>query len=94
MRIEWSADALADLDRFAVFLQKNHPLLAPVVAEAIIEKIQALSEHPLLGKPLRGREEYRQLVLQVLNGTYVFEYRVDHERVVILRVFHGKEARE
>jgi plasmid stabilization system protein ParE len=49
--------------------------------------------HPQLGRPIAGREEYRQLVLQVLGGNYVFQYRYDGARVVILRVFHAKEAR-
>ena len=36
MRLDWSDEALADLDRFA-------------------------EEHPRLGRPIAGREEYRQL---------------------------------
>ena len=43
--------------------------------------------------PPRGREEYRQLVLQVLGGDYIFQYRYDGALLVILRVFHAREAR-
>lgn len=94
MTIEWSADALADLDRFASFLHERHPRLAKIVAAEIIAKAQLLAEHPKLGRPLGDREEYRQVVLQVLNAAYVFQYRYDGERLVMLRVFHGREARE
>ncbi len=38
MKLEWSAAALADLDRFAVFLQEWHPSLAKVVAAEILKK--------------------------------------------------------
>ena len=31
--------------------------------------------------------------MQVLGGAYVFQYRYDGNRIVILRIFHGREAR-
>jgi toxin ParE1/3/4 len=70
------------------------PSLAGIVAREIIAKATILSEIPLLGRPIAGREEYRQVVLQVLNAAYVFQYRHDGERVVMLRVFHGREKRD
>jgi toxin ParE1/3/4 len=91
--IEWSDEALADLQRFADFLHSRHPSLANIVAHEIIEKTKVLSRYPKLGRPLFGRPEYRQLVLQVLNAPYVFQYRYDGERLVMLRIFHGRELR-
>ena len=94
IEIEWSADALRDLDRFAAFLREHHPALASIVAREIVRKTQALSAIPQLGRPIAGREEYRQVVLQVLNAAYVFQYRYDGKRLVMLRVFHAKEKRD
>jgi toxin ParE1/3/4 len=94
MMLEWSDEALADLDRFAEFLHRDHPTLAATVATAIIDKVKVLSEHPQLGRPIAGREEYRQMVLQVHGAAYVFQYRFDGQRLVMLRVFHSREARE
>ena len=91
--LQWSDDALADLDRFAAFLEDRSPELAATVADAIITRTQLLSRHPTLGRPISGREEYRQLVLQVLGAAYVFQYRYDGDRLVILRVFHAREDR-
>lgn len=94
MKVEWSADALADLDRFAAFLHRHHPALAKVVASEIAVKVKLLEERPFLGAPIARREEYRQVVLRVLNAAYVFQYRIGRDRIVLLRVFHGRESRE
>ena len=93
MKIEWSDAALADLDRFTQFLNQQHPSLASRVATEIISKVQVLSEHPRLGRPVAGREEYRQIVLQVLREKYVFQYRFNGERLGMLRVYQAREER-
>ncbi len=64
------------------------------MAHEIVEKTRILSEQPLLGHPIAGREDYRQIVLRVLNAAYVLQYRVEDDRLVILRVYHGREARD
>ena len=91
--LQWSDDALADLNRFAAFLHERSPELAAIVADAIIARTQILTRHPKLGRPIAGREEFRQLVLQVLGGDYIFQYRYDGAQLVILRVFHAREGR-
>ena len=78
MKVEWSADALADLDRFAAFIHEHHPDVAKIVAQEIIAKAQVLSQHPQLGRSVVGREEFRELVLQVLNAAYVFRRSPRH----------------
>ena len=64
-----------------------------IVATEIIEKVRVLSEHLQLGRPIAGREEYRQIVLQVLGAAYVFQYRFDGQSLVMLRVYHARESR-
>jgi plasmid stabilization system protein ParE len=65
-----------------------------MAAREIVAKTQVPAHFPRLGRQLSGREEYRQLVLDVLNAPYVFQYRFDGERLVMLRVFHGREKRD
>ena len=40
MKIEWSDDALADLDRFATFLRETYPTLAERVARELVSMAQ------------------------------------------------------
>jgi plasmid stabilization system protein ParE len=47
--LEWSLDALADLDRFAAFLHEQHPDLAGRVAQQLISRAEVLRRHPSSG---------------------------------------------
>jgi plasmid stabilization system protein ParE len=60
MTLEWSAAALSDLDRFAEFLHDRYPQLAAIVAAEILAKVQIITEHPELGRPIEGRRDYRE----------------------------------
>ncbi len=94
MKLEWSAVALTDLNRFALFLHDRHPRLAQIIAAEIRHKAAILSEHPLIGRPIEGRPHFRELVLEVSQAKYIFRYAFDGERLVMLRVFHSRESRE
>jgi plasmid stabilization system protein ParE len=77
VEIEWSLEAVADLDRFAAFLHERFPDLAGRIAKELVERAAILRRHPTLGRAIAGREEYRELLLQVLGGTYALQYRYD-----------------
>jgi plasmid stabilization system protein ParE len=79
MKLEWSDDALADLDRFVEFLSKQRPSLASAVASQIIAKVEVPRS--------RFSVSTRGLVGPSAGG-------FDGERLVMLRVFHACEARE
>src|SRR5256885_14684728 len=87
MKIEWSDDALADLDRFATFLHETYPALAERVARELVSKAQMLSELPRSGRALAGRQEYRQVGLRGLNTRYVFQYRYAGGRAPVPSIF-------
>jgi toxin ParE1/3/4 len=76
------------------FLARSASGAARFVAAEIQAKTRILEEHPLIGRPIKGRPEFRELVLEVLNARYVFRYGYDGERLVMLRVFHGREQRD
>jgi len=94
VNVEWSADAVADLDRFAGFLQSRFPTMAQIVGREIARKVDLLVQRPELGRPLSAHRDRRQIVVRVLNASYIVQYRLLADRLVILRVFHGREARD
>ena len=94
MILEWSADALGDLERFADFLHDRYPQYARMIGQALVDASLLILDHPEIGRPLEGRPEFRQLTLHALNAPYVLQYRVDGDRLVILRIFHGREGRK
>ena len=55
VEIEWSLDALADLDRFAAFLHERFPDLAARVANELVERTDVLRRHPKLTSHRRSR---------------------------------------
>lgn len=93
VRLEWSPSALADLDRFAVFLQDRFPSLASVIGKTLIEMSGQLRDHPHLGRPVEGNDAFRQLTIRALRAAYVLQYEIHPDRIAILRVFHGREYR-
>ncbi len=93
VELDWSLDALADLNRFARFLDEQFPELAARVADEIVVRADILRRYPKLGRPIGNREEYREIALQVLGGVYVFQYRYDGTGILMLRVFHSREMR-
>jgi len=80
MKLEWSAAALADLDRFVAFLHERHPRLAKIIAAEIKDKAGILSEHPLIGRAIEGRPQYRELVLKWRTRHTSFTMAVRHGR--------------
>lgn len=93
MKLEWSSEALTVLDRFAQFLHRHDPRIAAVIANAILAKADLIERHPDASRPIGRSKHHRQIVPKVLNGSYVFRYFHDGNRLIMLRVFHGREQR-
>ena len=68
VELEWSLDALADLDRFATFLHGQFPDLATRVANELIVRADVLRRHPKLADRSQPAKSIVKVVLQVLGG--------------------------
>lgn len=92
IQIQFSINAIADLQRLRDFIAVNNKKAAARVALRIRESIATLALYPAKGRPVEELEEVRELIA----GNYVVRYLHldDEERIVILRIWHGKEYRD
>jgi len=86
LKIIWSPEACADLDRIFDTLLAQQPSLAAGILDRIEGRVEALRDHPGLGRPGRVAGT-RELVVSGLP--YLIPYRVRAGRVEIVRVFHA-----
>jgi toxin ParE1/3/4 len=87
MRIEWSVDALSDLQQISEYLEHASNLQAANrITRSIYDAVQSLRIMSNRGR--KGRiENTRELMVQRLP--YLVVYRVIGERVLILNIVHG-----
>ncbi len=90
VEIVWSPRARARLQEIRAYVAKDNPEAAARLATRIVAIVEALREHPYLGRA--GVEPgIRELVI---SGTpYVVLYRVQGKRVIISTVWHGAQRR-
>ena len=91
MRLHWTDDALADVDRIFDFLVLKNPGAAERAARMLLSAPAILVERPLLGPVVEKLESGN--VRRLVVGAYEVRYRSSGETVEILRVFHTREER-
>ena len=89
----WLPEAAEDLARLREFIAPENPEAARRAALRIQSGIQILINNPEAGKPLSDGTERRELYLPFGAGAYVLRYRLHGTTVVIIRVWHSREAR-
>jgi toxin ParE1/3/4 len=85
MRLRWSEAAALDLEDIHDYLKNRHPALARSTVLKLYDAVRSLTRMPNLGRLLSGTER-RELILRSLP--YVIVYRIDVDRIHVLRVFH------
>ena len=91
-QLSYTAGALDDLGRLADFLIEADPVAAIHAAEFIIEAVEVLANHPLIGR--RVEHGFRELVISRGDSGYValYSYESPHDAVLILAIRHQRET--
>ena len=62
-------------------------------AQCIIKAASLLVDNPYLGHPMDNMPEFNQLHIPFGQNGYVLRYRIDNEKIIILRIWHTREDR-
>ena len=80
--VQWLPKAEADLERHFDALNDKNPIAASKATRLIFKEGASLSVFPYRGRSIDGTQD-----------GYVLYYRIEDDRVFILRVHHGRENR-
>ncbi|HTJ31195.1 MAG TPA: type II toxin-antitoxin system RelE/ParE family toxin [Acidobacteriaceae bacterium] len=92
MEIRWSPLAAEDLEQIRSFIERDNPDAALRVITTIYEGCYRLTDFPYLGRQLSRPAGARQLSFPPLP--YVAVYRLRHNRVEIMRIYHAAQNRQ
>lgn len=91
VEIVWSVLARTRLREIRAYVARDKPKAAERLAMRIVAVVEALRNHPYLG---RAGIEPRIRELVVGGTPYIVLYRVQGHRVVISTIWHGAQNRE
>jgi plasmid stabilization system protein ParE len=95
MKLIVAPAAAADLARLHAFLEGKNPAAADRATGVLVAAMQSLDTFPERGRPC-GPPNLRELIVPFGSSGYVlrYAYRQQVDEVVVLRIWHGREARE
>ena len=93
-QLEWVKEAISDLEECREFLKKKSPKAARNAVKRIIQVTQLLLEQPHLGHPIDDMPEFQKVNIPFGKYGYVLKYRLDGQKIVILRIWAGRQDRD
>jgi len=89
LEVVWSPLARARLREIRSYVARDKPDAAARLAIRIVALVEALKEHPYLGR-MGSEPDVRELVV---GGTpYLVFYRISARRVMISTIWHGAQS--
>jgi toxin ParE1/3/4 len=87
--IEWTEQATRQLDQARDYIAlSNSEEVAARIAMQIVTSVQQFATFPVSGRPGRVPGT-RELVIS--NTPFIAAYAIDHDRIVVLAVYHGAQ---
>ena len=92
MKLVYSEEAVADLERLRKFIADHNPSAASRIAHELVERIEYLQKFPELGRRVEEATD-PESIRDAIFGKYVVRYLFHGKTVAVLRVWHQLESR-
>ncbi len=94
MKLIVSLEAAADLERLRAFVAAKNPAAADRAIAVLTAAVESLAAFPERGRP-SSTPNLRDLIVPFGQSAYLvrYAYSAPAEEVVLLRIWHGREAR-
>ena len=91
-KLEWSEEALEDIESIATYIEKDSPIYAKSVVSKFFEKAEIVQEFSQLGRIV---PEFNDATIREI---FVYSYRLIYilhkENILFVAVVHGKRLLE
>ena len=91
-RLDWSQEALEDIESIAAFIERDSPVYARAVVAKIFEKAEILREFSELGRTVPELND--SAIREIFVYSYRLIYKVEDERILCVAVVHGRRLLE
>jgi plasmid stabilization system protein ParE len=92
VRLVYSEQAVADLERLRTFIAEHNPEAANRIGCELVERIEYLKSFPEMGRRVEQAPDPDTL-RDAIFGNYVVRYVFHGQTVAVLRVWHHYEFR-
>lgn len=90
--IIYAPDAERDVERLHAWYADRSAIAAEIFMTRLAWAEHRIETRPKAYRALRDRET-RRYSFKVNRTTYLVDYRIEPERIVVLRVWHGRQQR-
>ncbi|MDY0124320.1 type II toxin-antitoxin system RelE/ParE family toxin [Sulfurimonas sp.] len=92
IKLEWSEEALEDIESIATYIEKDSPTYAKSVVSNFFEKAEILKEFTELGRKVPEMNDIN--IREIFVYSYRLIYKIESNRVLFVAVVHGKRLLE
>lgn len=92
MKISYTKEAVADLQRLREFIEIKNPTAAKRIASELLQAINKLNDFPEIGLQVEHAPN-PQHIRDLFVSDYTIRYLLNSNNIVILRLWHGKELK-